>query len=583
MKTGGIKSEMGILRDDARVLRRSFIKSSAAGILSIGGIPSLLLAAKGDAAGRPTVETSAGKVRGVTIDKVAAFKGVPYGGPTADANRFKPPSKPQAWTGVRDTAELGPRCVQPVRAMVPEMADALTGHGPMSEDCLTLNVWTPNASRGSKRPVMIWHHGGGFRTGWSGSALYDGKELARKHDVVVVSVNHRLNLFGFLYMADVAGERGAETTNAGLLDLVLALEWVHENIAGFGGDPQNVTIFGQSGGGGKVCNLMAMPRAKGLFHRAIVQSTISDTALWGQTREEATRTAETLLGRLGVKADRFEDLRRVPADQLIAAMSGNGGPAETDRSAGTSKAGGGALTGDLSLRFVPVVDGKLLPANPFDPVAPEISANVPLIVGSVETESVPYAAPNDPYWSTDSIDDAALRARVKRTLGASDDAADHVIAIYKKNRPKASNQDLAMILTSDTGTLRTAGYMIAEHKAAQAKAPVYLYQFQWFSPVRQGRVRAMHGVELPFVFDHVDDAQWMIGSGAERQAIADQVSRAWTAFAHTGNPNHKGLPEWRAFSPSTRPTMIFDRESHAENDPHREERLALAAMRGKNA
>ena len=562
------------------ISRRSALKAGLELGIAAAEFPHLLLASKGESTAQTVVETASGKIRGRVTDRVAWFKGVPYGGPTSGANRFQPPSKPQPWTGVRDADELGPRCVQPVRIMVPEMSDALTGHGPMSEDCLTLNVWTADARRRSKRPVMVWFHGGGFRTGWSGSALYDGTALARKHGVVVVSVNHRLNLFGFLYLA---GQPHFETANAGLLDLVLALEWVRENIAGFGGDPGNVTIFGQSGGGGKVSNLLAMPRAKGLFHRAIVQSTISETALWGLAPEEANKVTETLLARLGLKKDRLGELQKLSTEQLLEAMNGSagkggGGSAETDRSAAGANSSAGSVAGDLSLRFVPVVDGTVLPANPFDPVAPEVSAGIPLMVGSVETEAVPYTAPNDAYWTTDTISDEMLRARVKRALGVENPEADRIIGIYKKNRLKASNMDLAMIVASDAGGLRTAGYTIAEHKAAQAKAPVYLYQFQWFSPVRQGRVRCMHGVELPFVFDHVDLAQWMIGTGPERQGIADQVSGAWAAFAHSGNPNHRGLPEWRPFSASTRSTLVFDRESACLNDPHREERLALAAL-----
>jgi para-nitrobenzyl esterase len=567
--------------------RRSFLGTTlgttAAGLLWSSEFPSIVSAAKTDSASRPVVDTTAGKIRGLAANKVLSFKGVPYGASTAGAGRFKPPVSPQPWTGIRETAELGPRSPQSVRVMVPEMGDALTGHGPMSEDCLTLNVWTPGLGRSSKRPVMVWFHGGGFRTGWSGSVMYDGQELARKHDVVVVGVNHRLNLFGFLYLAEIGGEKYSASTNAGMLDIVLALEWVRDNIAAFGGDSGNVTLFGQSGGGGKVSTLQAMPRAKGLFHRAIVQSTISDTALWGQPRADATKTAETLLSRLGMKPDQLDGLSRFSTEQLLAAMGGGGGTAETDRSAGGPVAGSGNLSGDLSLRFVPVVDGSLLPADPFDPVAPEISAGVPLIVGSVGTESVPYAAPNDPYWTMDSLDDAALRDRVKRALRANDAAADDLVALYKKNRPKASNLDIAMILTSDAGTLRTAGYTIAEHKAAQNRAPVYLYQFEWYSPVRQGRVRAMHGVELAFAFDHVDDARWMIGDGRERYALAASMSGAWAAFAHTGDPNHKGLPAWRPFDAARRTTMVFNTECKAVDDPHREERLAIASIQGNRS
>jgi para-nitrobenzyl esterase len=225
------------------------------------------------------------------------------------------------------------------------------------------------------------------------------------------------------------------------------------------------------------------------------------------------------------------------------------------------------------------VDGRTLPAHPFDPAAPQMSADVPVLCGSVETESVPYQAPGDPYWTTGTMDDATLRDRVKRGLGVDDPRADEVIALYRKGRPRASHADLAVIIASDNSTLRTSEYTIAERKAAAGGAPVYMYYFQWYSPVHEGRVRAMHCVELPFVFDQVDRMSFMVGTGSDPQGLADKVSAAWVSFARSGSPAHAGLPKWSPFTAGGRATMIFARQCRAVNDPYREERLALQTIR----
>jgi para-nitrobenzyl esterase len=320
-----------------------------------------------------------------------------------------------------------------------------------------------------------------------------------------------------------------------------------------------VTIFGQSGGGRKVSTLLGMPAAKGLFHKAIVQS---GSQLTGISRENATKAAETVLQRLGLKATQLEDLQRVPVRKLLAAMQGGGGRG----------AGGGGLN------FAPVTDGRTLPADPFVPVASPISADVPLLVGCTETEST---------WNTqqqyDLLTDAELRERVAETLRVDEPAAEKIIAVYKKNQPKQSNLDIYLILASDA-TTRAAAITQAERKAALGKAPVYMYLFAWRSPVRDGRLRSMHTMDIPFVYDNVDVAKVELGTGADRYGLADKMSNAWVAFARSGNPNHKGLPNWAAFNADQRATMIFNTpESKVVSDPSGEERRALAAVMRPNS
>ena len=537
--------------------RRTFLGAG----LAVGGAftkVALAAAAKTEGAGPgPVVETTAGKIRGGLQNRVFSFKGVPYGASTAGVNRFQPPRKPQPWTGVRDALEIGLRSPQPASNIVAEWA-VLDRTEPAGEDCLVLNVWSP-ALDNKKRPVMFWLHGGGFTGGSDGFLAYDGMELARKHDVVVVGINHRLNIFGHMYLADLGDPRFASASNAGMLDCVAALEWTRDNIASFGGDPNSVTIFGQSGGGRKVSTLLGMPAAKGLFHRAIVQS---GSQLIGVSREAAMKAAETVLQRLGLKPTQLEELQSVPVRMLLAAMQGGGGRG----------AGGGGLN------FAPVTDGRTLPADPFVPAASPISAYVPLLVGCTETEST---------WNTqqqyDPLTDAELRERTVETLRVDEPTAERIIAVYKKNQPRQSNLDIYLILASDAST-RADAITQAERKASLGKAPVYMYLFAWRSPVRDGRLRSMHTMDIPFVFDNVDVAKVELGTGADRYGLADKMSNAWVAFARSGNPNHKGLPNWATFDAERRATMIFNTpESKVANDPSGEERRALAAVTRGNS
>lgn len=489
------------------------------------------------------VGTTAGKIRGRVIDGVFAFKGIPYGGPTSGSNRFMPASKPQEWAGVLDAGEWGPEAPQGPHTEIPEVAATIPTTG-VSEDCLRLNVWTTTFNRNAKRPVMVWFHGGGFTSGNGSYSIYNGANMARRHDVVMLSVNHRLNSFGFLYLPEIGGAQFAKASNVGILDAVAALEWVRDNIENFGGDPKNVTIMGQSGGAGKVSTLLAMPAAKGLFQRAITQSGAN---LAGISKADATRTAQTLMTRLGVKT--AEELQKVPMSALIDATLNTPG-----------------------ITWGPVVDGKTLPGGPFDPAAPEIASDIPLLIGTTEYEITFF--PNTKY---DALDDAALKAAIKQNTRAADDAeTDRLIATYRRGRPGLTNLDYSLIVQSDT--FRTRVVTQAERKVAQ-KAPVYFYYFKWQSPVRNKQLKSFHTLEIPFVLANVDEGQSMTGTEHNRYALQDKMSSAWAAFAKSGNPNHTGLPNWPRFETSTRPTMVFDNTCKLENDPAGAERQALANLK----
>jgi para-nitrobenzyl esterase len=498
-----------------------------------------------------TVETRYGKIRGSNLGNVQAFRGVPYGGTTAPPHRFMPPRKPDKWTGVRDCFELGKRSPQLLSAFhgfVPPEVEVMDRNEPMSEDCLMLNVWTPSVGAG-KRPVMVWLHGGGFTSGSGGFICYDGDKLAEKHDVVCVTVNHRLNVFGYLYLAGLGGEKYANASNVGNLDIVAALEWVRDNIAAFGGDPSNVTLFGQSGGAGKVSSLMAMPAAKGLFHKAIVQS---GAAVKGMPKAMANKNAEMVLTRLNLTAQQLDQLQSVPMEKLLDLQEPKAGP---------------------PIGFAPVTDGRSLPTDPFDPVAPAQSANIPLLIGTTETEVTFF-----PNQVLDPIDDASFKSRVKQLVkNASDAQVDEVIKAYRAGRPKDTNTDLFLIMSSDA-TFRAGVLTEADRKAQQGKAAVYHYYFTWRSPVREGKLRSYHTLEIPFVFDNVDASAAMTGKGQAQNVLADRMSKAWVAFARTGNPSHAGLPKWEAFDTAKRATMVFDNECKLVNDPHGAEQKLLRSL-----
>jgi para-nitrobenzyl esterase len=523
--------------------RRSFLGTAALG--AAGLLAPRFAGAQDIRRARPTgvVATTAGRIRGLVLENgVNAFYGVPYGASTAGDGRFMPPKPKSSWTDVRDTMAVTARSPQDLDGPIPEVY-ALDRRQPMSEDCLHVNVFTPAAGAGA-RPVMVWLHGGGFSSGSGDWLLSAGARLAASRDVVVVTVTHRLNVFGYLYLPEIGGEKYARSTNVGMQDIVLALEWVRHNAAAFGGDPGKVTLFGQSGGGRKVSILTGMPAAKGLFQRAIVMSGSQNTGTSPSDATEATRKFMSLVG-----ARTADDLQGLPMETLRAAAAKSG------------------------FNLQPVLDGVTLLEHPYDPVATSVSANVPLIVGTVEHEATfTRGTPLDP------IDDAALRKGVQRETRATDAQVEQLIAVYRKGRPNLENVDLLQILISDNGYRARADAM-CDAKVKQGTASVYRYQFNWQSPVREGKLKSFHTLDIPFAFDNVEVAASMTGAGQERYALADKISTAFATFARGGDPNHSGLPRWPAFTAGERPTMIFDNECRVANDPHREERLALAELR----
>jgi para-nitrobenzyl esterase len=505
------------------------------------------------------VETTSGKIRGTADRGVNVFKGIPYAAPPVGAGRFMPPRKPAAWTAVRDTFEFGQRAMQDDNAFAlpAELLNLFAAERqPMSEDCLVLNVWTPAVGGGGKRPVMFWCHGGAFISGSGASPWYDGGNLARKGDAVIVTINHRLGAFGYLHLGDLLGDEFASSGNAGMLDIVAALEWTRDNIAAFGGDPGNVTIFGESGGGAKVCVLMAMPAAHGLFHKAIVQS---GPAVEMTTRDVATATTRQVLAELGLDENQAAKLTTIPADDLIKAQA-----------AVLKRVGMTSFANRRRVGFNPVIDDRHLPGGPFEPAAPQISANIPLMIGTNKDEMTLFLglAP----W-LDGMDEAALRQRAKMFVG---ERADAIVDAYRRARPADAPRDIVLAIVTDQ-TMRMPSLVIADRKTAQHSAPVYVYLFTWETPVLRGRLKSPHALEIPFVFDNVEH-DGMTGKMPTRFALADKMSRTWLAFARTGNPNHEGVPNWPQYSAERRPTMIFNDECRIENDPFRAERLAWSGQ-----
>ena len=488
------------------------------------------------------VQTSNGPVRGCVQDGLQVFKGLRYGAPPVGLARFKPPSRPAPWTEPAAAVAYGAPAIQ--SGLAPGERRTSPGDPPApdepasSEDCLFLNVWTPGLDARA-RPVMVWLHGGGFANGSGGAAMYDGGALARKGDVVTVTVNHRLNVFGYLHLGEVFGPDYAQSGVAGMLDIVQALQWVRDNIAAFGGNPRDVTIFGESGGGWKVSLLMAMPGARGLFHKAVIQS---GPGLTGKPIAAADKIARRVLEELG--ADTPEKLAALSTEAISHASV--------------------RVPGEVMRLFTPVVDGHALPRDPFEPDASPLNADVPVLIGTNKDESTLFMLGHPKFGN---FDEADLAKHAKVTGG---DKADALVAALRGAYPDYNPTHLASGVATAAG-MWAGSLKLAERKAAQGAAPVWMYMLTWETPVAKGRLRTPHALEIPLVFDNVEKARNFVGRGDEPQMVADQMSAAWLAFARTGDPG------WPAYDTKTRATMLFDLESRVVNDPLPEVRKVLEA------
>jgi para-nitrobenzyl esterase len=510
------------------------------------------------------VETAHGKLRGFVENGVAAFKGIPYAQSTAGKNRFLPPQRLKPWTGVRDATRLGHPCIQ-TNPDFPVWLDPMPG----SEDCLALNVWSPERARpASKLPVMVWIHGGGYTFGSAGAPLYDCGNLARIGNIVAVGINHRLQAFGYSDVSANAGPTFAASGNAGQLDILAALDWVRTNIEVFGGDPNNVTLFGQSGGGAKISTLMGMPASAGLFHRAIVQS---GSIFRYRSQEEAEATSNRMFSILGIQRNDIDALQAVPADVLLRC--------------GVKIMSEAVGIGDPSLKYAPVIDGHDLPTDIWRTSAPERTRHIPLLLGSDRDETIIYMS--DEARRSIADDEALARAVVDGTpaYAPNKEHVAELIPFYRKATSELSNFELAVQMSTDLAYWKGAVHQ-AELQSS-AGAPVFMYRCDWRTPCF-GSKWAPHSVEIPFVMGHehygsawdgkdTDQARAIADPDDARFKLGNRVLASWVNFAKNGNPS---LPDlvWPGYDEKARLTMIFDRETKVVDDPRSDIRTLLRSV-----
>lgn len=507
-------------------------------------------------------DTTHGRIRGIREAGVNIYKGIPYAGKVSGERRFRRAAPLTPWLGVREAAQLGAPAIQP-----PNQTFGKNEPKP-DEDCLFLNVWTP-ASDNKKRPVMFYNHGGGFQTGSGGSYQQDGANLARYFDVVVVQTNHRLGIMGYLYLDEIAGSEYAGSGNSGLLDIVDGLEWVNKNIAEFGGDPNNVMIFGESGGGAKTTCLYALPDAEPYFNKASIES---GPGIRMTPQEIAKQTTDMVLKELNISKNKWRKLLDIPAADLLSIQL------KLPQIAAKINSGNvNILNKQLPGSFSPVVDKVVLPYHPFDPVAPAISKNKPLMVGWNEDEYTFWG-----FTSNDKspfvVDFTGLEAQLEPQFGSE---TKKIIQTYRETNPNASAVDILVAIQS-INMMGLGSIEIAEKKVRQNGATVYLYNFGYKSelkvPCTNYPIGTPHAMDITFKFNNEvppkEGEQARIGLGGsrnERYAASHNMAALWTSFARNGKPETDGIPEWPAYNLTNRPTMRIDAKCEVINNRFAEE------------